>query len=832
MIKKAVALRGICILPGVAVNFDVSRKKSIAAIESAMMDDQEIYAVAQRDIDEEEPELDDLYSVGVVASIKQIIRMPKGVIRVLAEGKYRAYIKEVISYEPYIEAEIEELACEGFKSEDEMQLAGRAGVLKDFMAEYAEVNPAISERSTENVMSIDDLNELIRIIPNEVQMSLEQRQTYLELNSAEEKFTFLADFFEYEIEINKIKKDIVAKVSAAVDKNQKNYYLREQLKAIHEELGDTDAMSDADEYEEKLSGLKAPKAVKDKIKKEIKRLRTVPDNSNEAVVERTYLDYMFDMPWNKRSKENKDLKQAKQVLEAAHYGLEKVKEKILDYLAVRTYSERSDIPILCLIGPPGTGKTSIAKSIAEALNRKYVRVCLGGMRDEAEIRGHRKTYIGAMPGRIANALKQAGAGNPLILLDEIDKTGSDYKGDVASALLEVLDGEQNKYFRDNFLEVPLDLSDVMFIATANDYYDIPTPLLDRMEVIDIESYTDIEKFNIAKKYLLPKQMEKCGLNSSVMSISDAAIMKVIHEYTREAGVRNLERRIRTICNKAVRNILEAGKDSVKITANNLEKYLGAKIRISHKVSDEPQVGMVTGLAWTRTGGETMEIEANIMPNEGKLKLTGQIGDVMQESAAVAYSFVKSILHEYDIRNEKFENNEIHIHVPEGAVRKDGPSAGIALATVMMSLAGDYKVKPYIAMTGEITIRGRVLAIGGLKEKLLGAKEAGVKQVIVPEDNRDDINELSEDVKSGLTIHFVKDAIEVFRLAFEEKPKEEPEEKQCADKPGEASEGEKPKEEPEKKQCADKPGEASEGEKPKEEPEEKQCANEPEEQAED
>lgn len=765
MIKPAVALRGVCILPKMTVQFDISRKKSIAAVEKAMATDQELYVVTQRDIDVDDPERKDLYDIGVVVFIRQIVKMPQGNIRVVVEGEYRASLTEIVSEEPYLEVDIEELSWAEFDDAADFELEGKTRILKQKVSEYVDTNQNIRDKVKQSLMEIDTLEELMVAIPNDLPMDVEQRQTYLEFDSAEEKYTYLMNFFDYEIEIGKLRKKILEKVSSNIDKNQKDYYLREQLKVIREELGEDMTLSDADEYSEKLLKLKAPKEVKDKIKKEIGKLRAAVGNHGEAAIERTYLDHMFEMPWSKQSKDNKDIAHAKAVLEEAHYGLDKVKERVLDYLAVRAYSDRSDVPILCLVGPPGTGKTSIAKSVADALNRKYVRVCLGGVRDEAEIRGHRKTYIGAMPGRLANALKQAGVNNPLILLDEIDKTGSDYKGDVSSALLEVLDSEQNSAFRDHYLEVPLDLSNVLFITTANDYNNIPKPLLDRMEVINIESYTDVEKFHIAKKYLIPKQMEKCGLKAGELHISDEAIKRVIHEYTREAGVRNLERQLATLCHKAVRALLEEKKNSIKINASNLEKYLGSKKITAHKVTGDEYVGVVNGLAWTSVGGDTMEIEANLMPCGKGLKTTGQLGEIMQESAMVAYTFVKSIAGEYGIDAEMFEKQEIHIHVPEGAVPKDGPSAGIALVTAIMSCVAGKKVKPCLAMTGEVTIRGRVLPIGGLKEKLLGAKAAGIKEVIVPELNRDSVKELPEEVTRGLIINYVKDAREVLELAL-------------------------------------------------------------------
>lgn len=764
MIKPAVALRGVCILPKMTVQFDISREKSIAAVEKAMATDQELYVVTQRDIDVENPKRKDLYDIGVVVSIRQIVKMPQGNIRLVVEGRYRASIIDVVSEEPYLELDIAELPWQE-SDEDDFEAEGRIRVLKQKISEYSLINQSLSDKAKEELMRSETLDILMADIPNVLLMGVEQRQTYLELDTVAEKYTYLLNFLENELVIGRLKKEILERVSANIDKNQKDYYLREQLKVIREELGEDICLSDADEYYEKLIRLKAPKEIKDKIKKEIGKLKAAAGNYGEAAIERTYLDYMFEMPWNRQSKDNKDIVRAGQVLEEAHYGLTKVKERVLDYLAVRAYSDKSDVPILCLVGPPGTGKTSIAKSVADALNRKYVRVCLGGVRDEAEIRGHRKTYIGAMPGRIAGALKQAGVNNPLILLDEIDKTGSDYKGDVSSALLEVLDSEQNKAFRDHYLEVPVDLSNALFITTANDYNNIPSPLLDRMEIINVESYTETEKFHIARKYLIPKQMEKCGLRSDELHISDEAIKKIIHEYTREAGVRNLERQMATLCHKAVRVLLEGRKGSVNVNASNLERYLGSKKMKTRIVNGEEYTGVVNGLAWTSAGGDTMEIEVALLPCGKGLKTTGQLGQVMQESAMVAYTFVKSIAEEYGINAEIFEKQEVHIHVPEGAVPKDGPSAGIALATAIMSCVSGRKVRPYLAMTGEVTIRGRVLPVGGLKEKLLGAKASGIKEVIVPKLNKDSVEELPPEVTKGLLIHYVKDAKEVLDLTL-------------------------------------------------------------------
>lgn len=765
MIKPAVALRGVCVLPEMSVNFDISRDISIAAVEKAMRDDQQIFLVTQRDMDNDNPDKKDLYEIGVAASILQILKMPQGYVKVVVQGEYRARLINITSREPYIEAEIAELENKGFEDDDVHVLEAKTRILKQMVSEYSAVNPNFNERTVQSILRAKSIDRLITMIPNEIPMSTEQRQAFLELDTADEKYSFIAEFLNTEIEISEIRNKILGKVNAAVEKNQRDYYLREQIKAIHEELGDDMGMADADEYAVKLEKLKAPKEVKDKISREIGRLRAMPLNSNDAMVGRNYIDCMFEMPWSRQGRDSRDIGHAREILETQHYGLSEVKERVLDYIAVKVFSGNNDAPILCLAGPPGTGKTSIAKSIAEALNKKYVRVCLGGVSDEAEIRGHRKTYVGAMPGRIANALKQAGVNNPLMLLDEIDKTGSNYRGDVSAALLEVLDSEQNRGFRDNYLEVPVDLSNVFFIATANDAGNIPKPLLDRMEIINVESYTENEKFHIAKDYLIKKQMKMSGLAPETFSISDAAVMKVIREYTREAGVRNLERELASICRRAVRELLEGGKSRVRVSSSTVERYLGKRKVFLHKAEGEASVGVVNGLAWTSAGGSTMEIEASLMPSGSGLKLTGQLGDVMKESAMVAYTFVKSVASKYGIDGKLFEEHEIHVHVPEGAVPKDGPSAGIALVTVIMSCAADIKVKPYLAMTGEVTIRGRALPIGGLKEKLLGAKAAGITEVILPELNRKDIGELSEEVTGGLKLHYVNDAEEVLKLAL-------------------------------------------------------------------
>lgn len=761
----AVALRGLTILPDMVVHFDISREKSINAIEEAMKGDQQVFLITQRDVEVEEPEFGDLYSIGVIAEVKQIMRMPNSIFRVYVKGGCRARLFDITQNEPYLIAELAELSQEeiDFPCQDEQDAMAR--IIRSLLYDYAKVNTRLSKEVIRQVSDIFDLAGLMDYVINNIPLFYAEKQQLLEAVSIQERYRLLSDFLSREINITQIATKLHEEVKARIDKNQKEYMLREQLKFIREELGEDNTASDAQGYEESVKKLKASKEVKDKISKEIKRFKSLPSSSSEAAVLRNYIETLLEMPWNKASKDNKDTKNALKILDEDHYGLEKVKERVVEFLAVRNLTGKGDGPILCLVGPPGTGKTSIAKSVAKALNKEFVRISLGGVRDEAEIRGHRKTYVGAMPGRIATAIKSAGVKNPLMLLDEIDKSSGDHRGDTASALLEVLDSEQNSRFVDHYLELPLDLSQVLFIATANNAREIPAPLLDRMEIIEVSSYTENEKLHIAKNHLLEKQKAKNGLSSSQLSISDKALQRIILGYTREAGVRNLERRIGDICLKAAKAVWEENAKSVKVSINNLESYLGKQKYDINPANNSDEVGIVRGLAWTAVGGDTLEIEVNIMPGKGEFALTGQLGDVMKESAKAGISYIRSIADKYNIKPEFFEKNDIHIHIPEGAVPKDGPSAGITMATAMLSAITGIKVRADIAMTGEITIRGRVLPIGGLKEKTLAAKAAGIKTIIVPEKNKKDIQEMPQEIIDGLEIVYAKTMDQVVKTAF-------------------------------------------------------------------
>ena len=770
MIMKmpAVALRGMVILPGMVAHFDVSRAKSIKAVEEAMMDEQKIFLVAQKDVEQENPDIEDLFKIGIIAEVKQVIKLQNNIVRILVEGKERAELSAFLENPDYLLAEIirfDEEVDDGLPEEAKEAMLRS---IQETFGKYVVVNPKMGKELQRQLSEITDLEKLMNQLANSLPVHFEEKQKILDAVSMTERYEVLMALLLKEIEIIAIKNDFQAKVKAHVDKNQKEYLLREQMKVIREELGEDNTESDADHFMDALGKIKADKEVKEKIKKEIDRFKNISSSSSESAVARGYIETLLELALNKTSRDNKDLKNAEQILNADHYGLEKVKERMLEFLAVRNLTSKGESPIICLVGPPGTGKTSIARSVAKALDKKYVRISLGGVRDEAEIRGHRRTYVGAMPGRIVNGLRSAGVKNPLMLLDEIDKMSSDYKGDTASALLEVLDAEQNKKFRDHYVEIPIDLSEVLFIATANSVQDIPRPLLDRMELIEVTSYTENEKLHIAKEHLLTKQMERNGIRPEQLAITDKAMAKIISGYTREAGVRNLERKLGEICRKAARPLYEGEKEKIKVTEQNLEKFLGKEKYSFDKKNDTDEVGIVRGLAWTSVGGDTLEIEVNIMPGKGEFQLTGQLGDVMKESAQAGISYIRSVSEEYHIPKKFFQENDIHIHIPEGAVPKDGPSAGITMATAMLSAITKTPVRADVAMTGEITLRGRVLPIGGLKEKTLAAKNAGIKTICVPKKNEKDIDEISPEIKKGLKIVFVEQMKDVLDVAFVKK----------------------------------------------------------------
>lgn len=765
-----VALRGLTVLPDMIIHFDLTRKFSKAAVEHAMTETQQIFLVAQKNPEQEEPRAEDLYQMGTVALVKQITKLPNDVDRVLVEGLYKAKMTKTNDCEgEYFNAVIEKIE-DTQESMDEVEEEAMSRSLKEVFATYVKFYPKIGKSLGKYFSEPNKLSFLVNQVAINVPLTYEQKLELLETTDLKEQCTLLITMLMNEAQIASIRSQLAAKIKEKIDKNQRDYILREQLDYIRGELGDKDEDSELAQFTEALEKLKADKEVKDKIKKEISRYKTIMGASSESAVERAYIETLLDLPWNKVSKDTIDMDKAEDVLNRDHYGLEKVKERILEYLAVRALTSKGEAPILCLVGPPGTGKTSIAKSIADALNRKYVRICLGGVRDEAEIRGHRRTYIGAMPGRIANGLRQAGVGNPLMLLDEIDKVSSDYKGDTSSALLEVLDPEQNSHFRDHYVELPLDLSKVLFIATANDAGNIPRPLLDRMELIEVGSYTANEKFHIAKEHLLEKELSRNGLSKEQLTISDSALKEIIEHYTREAGVRGLERTIGSICRKAAREILQKKSTGVHVTGRNLEKYLGKPRFRADMANESDDVGIVRGLAWTSVGGDTLQIEVNIMAGKGEVVLTGQLGDVMKESAMTGISYIRSIADQYKIAPDYFKEHDFHIHIPEGAVPKDGPSAGITMATAVLSAITQIPVKCKVAMTGEITLRGRVLPIGGLKEKLLAAKTAGITKVLVPKDNEKDVEEISREIKAGMEIVYVEHMEEVIENAFAARPR--------------------------------------------------------------
>ena len=752
-------------MPEMIVHFDVSRERSIAAIQQAMVEEQEIFLVAQKSIETENPGQDDVYEIGTVASVKQLIKLSKKVVRVLVEGKNRAVLKKIEETDPYLRAEVEVLEEQEITIPDDLNAEAMMRGLKEIITKYAAKNGKISKESVAEILDITDLKRLVNEVAANIPLKYKDQQELLEELDFWSRYEKLSLKLVNEMQIMEIKEELQRKVKNKVDKHQKEYLLREQLKVIREELGEDTTFSDADEFEEACSKLDAPEEVKEKLHKEIGRFKNTIGSQAENGVIRTYIETILEMPWNKRAEDNTDINYAKEVLEADHYGLEQVKERILEFLAVRTLTQKGESPILCLVGPPGTGKTSIAKSLARSLKKPFVRISLGGVRDEAEIRGHRKTYVGAMPGRIANGIRTAGVKNPVLLLDEIDKVSTDYKGDTFSALLEVLDSEQNSKFRDHYLEVPLDLSEVTFITTANTLQTIPRPLLDRMEIIEITSYTENEKLHIAIEHLIPKQLEKHGITNEQLSFSKKAIWKIAHNYTKEAGVRQLEREIGNICRKAAKELLTTEKEKITVTDRNLHKFLG-KEKYSYQMANAaPEVGIVRGLAWTSVGGDTLQIEVNVMPGKGEIMLTGQLGDVMKESARAGISYIRSVSKKYAIAEDFFEKHDIHVHIPEGAVPKDGPSAGITMATAMLSAVTGKKVRADLAMTGEITLRGRVLPIGGLKEKLLAAKNAGIQTVLIPKENTADVEELSSEITKGLEIISVETMEEVLKKAL-------------------------------------------------------------------
>lgn len=760
-----VALRGLTVLPGMMIHFDVNREITVKAVEHAMLGEQVILVVAQRDEEVNYPKKEDLYSVGTIALVKQMIRLPGDILRVMVVGVERGILEDIIKTEPFLEAEVRIIEDHSIDELTELEKTAMIRNLKELVEVYIQEDGKINQKIVKKITDITNLDKVIEEIAVNLPLTFEGKQRILEKMTVAERYECVCILLAEEIELVRIRKEFQVKVKSQVDKNQKEYLLREQMKVIREELGETDSLSETDEFLEKLEALEASKEVKDKIKVEISRFKSISSNSSESAVARGYIETLLNLPWEKCGQDNNDIRNAQKILDEDHYGLQKVKERILEFLAVRSLTDKGDSPIICLVGPPGTGKTSIARSVARALNKEYVRISLGGVRDEAEIRGHRRTYVGAMPGRLIAGLKNAKVNNPLMLLDEIDKVSSDYKGDTSAALLEVLDSEQNNKFVDHYIEIPVDLSNVLFIATANSVQTIPRPLLDRMELIEVSSYTENEKFHIAKKHLIGKQMKKNGIKPKQLTISNKALEKMINGYTREAGVRTLERTLGSICRKAARELLESNAKQVKVTEKNLLKYLG-KVKYSVDLANEKDdIGIVRGLAWTSVGGDTLQIEVNVMPGKGIFQLTGQLGDVMKESAQAGISYIRSVSQEFQIPSDFFEKNDIHIHIPEGAVPKDGPSAGITMATAMLSAITKRKVRADVAMTGEITLRGRVLPIGGLKEKILAAKTAKIKTVLVPQQNKKDVEEIEQEILEGIEVQYVENMKEVIKVAL-------------------------------------------------------------------